>query len=294
MATARKFSAEEQRKLLAELEVPFDPAMVKWKVVRRARSGRRGAVLPFADPRAYTDRLNQVLTPAGWGRSYALSTLSNLTRRLWDGKSISTGKVLVTSTVSIHRLGSHVGNGEAWADREHSVTTAEAQAFKRACACFGLGRYLYRFREVWVSLNRYGEPIKTPVLPDWALPPGFSASRSGQHARGPLDQRLTVKIESFREVLGDSIYTEILTRSGHSHQAGLIPNATLQKNVLEWMESASRGFDKARTLAEAAGEPKVMAITNSMNINSLLDISSLETLRCLVDMLDASIRQDAA
>jgi hypothetical protein len=65
MATARKFSAEEQRKLLAELEVPFDPAMVKWKVVRRARSGRRGAVLPFADPRAYTDRLNQVLTTAG-------------------------------------------------------------------------------------------------------------------------------------------------------------------------------------------------------------------------------------
>ncbi len=112
MATARKLSAEEQRKLLAELEVPFDPAMVKWKVVRRAHSGRRGAVLPFADPRAYTDRLNQVLTPAGWGRTYTLSTLSNLTRRLWDGKLISTGKVLVTSTVSVHRLGSHVGNGE--------------------------------------------------------------------------------------------------------------------------------------------------------------------------------------
>jgi hypothetical protein len=124
MATAREFSAEEQRKLLAELEVPFDPAMVKWKVVRRAHSGRRGAVLPFADPRAYTDRLNQALTPAGWGRTYTLSTLSNLTRRLWDGKLISTGKVLVTSTVSVHGLGSHVGNGEAWADREHAVTAA--------------------------------------------------------------------------------------------------------------------------------------------------------------------------
>ena len=58
MANTRKFSAEEQRKVLAELEVPFDPVMVEWKVVRRARSGRRGAVLPFADPRAYTDRLN--------------------------------------------------------------------------------------------------------------------------------------------------------------------------------------------------------------------------------------------
>ena len=294
MATTRRFTAEEQRKLLAELEVPFDPAMVKWKVVRRAHSGRRGAVLPFADPRAYTDRLNQVLTPAGWGRTYTLSTLSNLTRRLWDGKLISTGKVLVTSTVSVHRLGSHVGNGEAWADREHAVTAAEAQAFKRACACFSLGRYLYRFREVWVSLNRHGEPISSPVLPDWGLPPGFSASRPDRHARGPLDQRLTAKIEGFRELLGDAIYTEILTRSGHSHQAGLIPNATLQKNVLHWMESASRGFDKARALAETVGEAKFMAITDSMNISSMLEIASLETLRCLVDTLDASIGQDAA
>jgi hypothetical protein len=104
MATARKFSAEEQRELLAQLEVPFDPVMVEWKVVRRARSGRRGAVLPFVDPRAYTDRLNQALTTAGWNRTFALSTLSNLTRRLWDGSSISTGKVLVSGTVTINRL----------------------------------------------------------------------------------------------------------------------------------------------------------------------------------------------
>jgi len=157
-----------------------------------------------------------------------------------------------------------------------------------------LGRYLYRFREVWVSLNRHGEPISSPVLPDWGLPPGFSASRPDRHARGPLDQRLTAKIEGFRELLGDAIYTEILTRSGHSHQAGLIPNATLQKNVLHWMESASRGFDKARALAETVGEAKFMAITDSMNISSMLEIASLETLRCLVDTLDASIGQDAA
>ena len=294
MATARKFSAEEQRELLAQFEVPFDPAMVEWKVVRRARSGRRGAVLPFVDPRAYTDRLNQALTTAGWNRTFALSTLSNLTRRMWDGSSISTGKVLVSGTVTINRLGSHPGNGEAWADRDHAVTAAEAQAFRRACAGFGLGRYLYHFREVWVPLNRYGEPLSKPTLPDWALPPGFSASRPSRDARGPLDQHLTAKIESFRELLGDSIYTEILIRSGHSQQAGLIPNATLQKNVLEWMESASRGFARARALAETLGEAKFMTVIDGMNIASMVDISSLETLRLLVDTLAGCVRQDAA
>jgi len=53
------------------------------------------------------DRLNQVLTTAGWNRTFTLSTISNLTRRLWDGSSISTGKVLVSATVTINRLGSH-------------------------------------------------------------------------------------------------------------------------------------------------------------------------------------------
>jgi hypothetical protein len=251
MATVRKFSVEEQRKVLAELEVPFDPAMVEWKVVRRARSGRRGAVLPFADPRAYTDRLNQVLTTAGWSRAFTLSTLSNLTRRLWDGKCISTGKVLVSGTVTINRLGSQPGNGEAWADRDHAVTAAEARAFKRACAGFGLGRYLYRFREVWVALNRYSEPISKPTLPDWALPPGFSASRRGQDARGPLDQGLTAKIESFREVLGGSIYTEILARSGHSHQAGLIPK---RDDAKERPRMDGIGFERVRQSASTSGD----------------------------------------
>jgi hypothetical protein len=202
--------------------------------------------------------------------------------------------VVVSGIVTINRLGSHPGNGEAWADREHAVTAAEAQAFKRSCVGFGLGRYLYRFREVWVSLNRYGEPISTPVLPDWALPPGVSSARQHQDTRGSLDQQLTAKIESFLDVLGEPIYTEVLIRSGHSHQAALIPNATLQRNVLEWMESASRGFDKARALAERLGEAKFIAITDSLNISSMVNIASLETLKRLVDTLTTSVRQDAA
>ena len=31
-------------------------------------------ILPFADPRAYTDRLNELFTPSGWTREYTIST----------------------------------------------------------------------------------------------------------------------------------------------------------------------------------------------------------------------------
>jgi ATPase family protein associated with various cellular activities (AAA) len=41
----------------------------------------------------------------------------------------------------------------------------EAQAFKRSCACFGLGRYLYHFEGVWVDLDDRKRPRNTPRLP---------------------------------------------------------------------------------------------------------------------------------
>ena len=55
MATT-KFTDADREKLFAQLEVPFDPAQVKWRVMRTSNDGRSGLVLPFADPRAYTDR----------------------------------------------------------------------------------------------------------------------------------------------------------------------------------------------------------------------------------------------
>src|SRR5260370_35160586 len=61
-------------------------------------------------------------------------------------------------------------------------SSARALALVWVGTCTASGRYGSP------SLNRYGDPITTPVLPDWALRPGFSASSHGQHARGPLDQ----------------------------------------------------------------------------------------------------------
>jgi len=81
----------------------------------------------------------------------------------------------------------------------------EAQAFKRACTCFGLGRYLYNFAEMWVPLNEYRQPIKLPPFPQWALPKasrstGASDSRPPVVQRGPIDQKTTGEIEGFRRI----------------------------------------------------------------------------------------------
>ena len=95
--------------------------------------------------------------------------MSNISR-VKKGESLLSGKVLVTCTVTVIGLWSHCGNGEKWADDDNSVTSADAQAFKRACSCFGLGRYFYDVPAIWVDLDQNRQPVKTPVLSAWALP----------------------------------------------------------------------------------------------------------------------------
>jgi hypothetical protein len=157
------------RKVLAELEIPFPPEQVQWRVMNTSNDKKRGQIVPYADPRAYTDRLNALFSPQGWTRDYRVETMNNITR-VKKGETIVTGKVLVTCTVTIAGLGSHSGTGEEWADDDNGFTAADAQAFKRACCQFGLGRYFYDFVAPWVDLDQHRQPRKTPPLPAWAIP----------------------------------------------------------------------------------------------------------------------------
>ena len=99
-------NTQEVADVLLRLEEPFDEDEVRWVVAATSRDGRKGRVTPYANPRAYTDRLNEVLTASGWTRQYTVHTISPLTRLKKD-QAIQTGKVLVTCTVTIAGIGSH-------------------------------------------------------------------------------------------------------------------------------------------------------------------------------------------
>lgn len=302
MATEEvKATAAETEARFAQLAEPFDPSEIKWRVTHTTKDGSRGAVIAYADPRAYTDRLNQLFTPTGWTRSYDVATLSAVTRMKRD-KQIQTGKVLVTCTLTIEGLGCHAGSGEEWADEDNAMTSAEAQAFKRAASCFGLGRYLYNFVEMWVPLNEYRQPTQFPSLPKWALPNGIQAgkthpasgARPAAVQRGPIDQKTTARIEGFRRILGDPIYGEILWRVAQARQANAIPNTQLQTNVAEAMERASRGFSKVHSLAERIGETSFVAILDRLRIETMTTIPRLEMLKTLVAELEREAARTAA
>jgi hypothetical protein len=300
MATQETKPNQEVAALLLRLAEPFEVSEIKWRVTHTNKDGSRGALIAFADPRAYTDRLNTLFTPTGWTRSYEISTVSSVTRMKKD-KLIQTGKVLVTCTLTISGLGCHSGSGEEWADEENAMTSAEAQAFKRSASCFGLGRYLYNLCEMWVPLDEHRRPIEYPLLPEWALPKsdgksdrGESGANHGPIQHGPIDQRVTTKIEGFRSGLGNPIFGEILWRVARARKANAIPNAQLQSSVAEAMERASRGVRKARSISESITDTVVVSVLDRLGIESMDAIPSLAVLKELVRELERLAGNPAA
>jgi hypothetical protein len=179
----------------------------------------------------------------------------------------------------------------------------EAQAFKRACTCFGLGRYLYNFAEMWVPLNEYRQPVNLPALPQWALPKGSGAEgkinpvsgpRPPVVQRGPIGQKTTARIEGFRRILGDPIYGEILWRVARAGRANAVPNAQLQADVSEAMERAARGIRKAHSLAEEIGDTQFVSVLDRLKIRSMTTIRNLEALKLLVLELENLAARQAA
>ena len=127
-----------------------------------------------------------------------------------------------------------------------------AQAFKRACSGFGLGRYFYNFPEMWVDIDEPKQPKNTPKLPSWALPKGYKAANPPQTSetsgkenktrppvhKGPLDASITTKIEGFRRELGDALFGSILAMA-RARSAGRFQISIVQQNMLKWMESGA-------------------------------------------------------
>ena len=181
------------------LELPFRAAEITWRVLGDGeKTDGEARIIPYAYRAAYMRRLDILFGPGGWTQSFSMTTVSNIQRSKKINKAyamITTGKILVTSTITLEGFGTRSSTGEGWADDENGTTRAQAQAFRRACAEFGLGRYL-RELEGWnckVPVNAKGY-FKRPhfsVLPDSAIHPSEVAeaqdvrSRTAKSSRKP-------------------------------------------------------------------------------------------------------------
>jgi hypothetical protein len=296
-------SAERVKELVAALEVPFDQSQIDWWVMNTTKGQQpaRGQVVPYADQRAYTDRLNALFTPAGWTRKYTIHTSANFERSK-DQKIAA--KVLVTCELTIFGLGSHSATGEEWADDDNSCTAAEAQSFKRACSCFGLGRYLYYFSRTWVDLDDRKRPKSVPQLAGWATPAGWleglrpscagkqkpvertDAGNGGNGHSARANRDVLREIERMERVVGKRMYRGLLKCVAKVWNPKDIQDPAVQERVLARMQAAERGLRRAEAARDKAGLAAFAAILGSLRLSSLDQVDSLKTLQEIVAGLE--------
>jgi hypothetical protein len=263
-------------------------------------------VVPYADQRAYTDRLNSLFSPAGWTRKYVVHCSANFERSK-DQKMVA--KVFVTCELMVFGLGLHSATGEEWADDQNACTSAEAQAFKRACTCFGLGRYLYYYAGTWVDLDERKRPKTVPALSAWATPEGWRQGlRPQQKGDSPNSDPLTnakpstdcgsaepssliLQIEALAEPLGKRMYRGLLKRIARVWNPRDIQDAALQQQVLAHMQAAERGFRRLDAALDRVGPEALTQILRSQKLQSIDQVDNLQTLREIVLALEAAAQE---
>jgi hypothetical protein len=310
VTAAPQYSADRIKELVTALEVPFDPFLIEWRVTSTTKNQQpvRGQVIPYANQRAYTDRLNALLTPAGWTRRYTIHTSANFERSK-DQKIAA--KVLVTCELTIFGIGSHSATGEEWADDDNAGTSAEAQSFKRACSCFGLGRYLYYFTGTWVDLDDRKRPKTIPKLAGWATPAGWleglrphvagdskpperatdtNGGNGHSHHKGTDASTqcgdLVREIEQMEQALGKRMYRGLLKTVARVWNPKDIQDPALQAKVLAHMQAAERGFRRAEAARDKAGLAAFAGILGSLKLSSLERVDNLKTLQEIVVALE--------
>jgi hypothetical protein len=130
-----KSEAKTLKDVYDQLTAPFPPELVELRPGATTKDGKRALALPYVDMRDYQNRLDQVCGPDGWSVSY----------RPW-------GKRAVICTLTILGI-TREDVGEAGTADENAATIAVAQAFKRTCTGFGLGRYLYSLPQIWADYD---------------------------------------------------------------------------------------------------------------------------------------------
>lgn len=137
--------------LLNQLKNPFNPKQLKWRVGATNKEKTKGIALAYIDSRDVMKRLDDVCGPDRW-QSKLTRTGDGFTCELgikfndeWVWKSNSAGDTKV-----------------------ESIKGGASDAFKRAAAVWGVGRYLYYLPKIRVELDEYKKLKEIPELPDWA------------------------------------------------------------------------------------------------------------------------------
>lgn len=184
------------------LRAPFRASDIDFRPGATTKDKTKAIGLAYVDKRIYEDRLDEFIGAENWSVEY---------RQIGDKGVICRLTIYGVVREDV---------GEFASDDVATFPTAVAQAFKRACSAFGLGRYLYSLPQVWAeydadrrrftdagmahlrkSLNVQPTPATTPAPTAVAAQTKPSASPVKPPQGTGQNQRMIARIESLLEML---------------------------------------------------------------------------------------------
>lgn len=165
----------DSKNMMDKLQSPFLPDEIEWRV--GATNGKpkanppvvatKGIALAYVTNRAIQNRLDNVFGAFGWKNEFAE----------WKGKSQICG-ISVWDEDKKEWVTKYDGADDSNMD---GTKGGLSDAMKRAAYQWGIGRYLYKLPQIWVSLKNGKYLAETPQLPPWALPEECKAPNSEGH-----------------------------------------------------------------------------------------------------------------
>ena len=154
--------------IFEQLKAPFHPDQIQFRAgaTNNKDNPTRAMALAFIDAREIMDRLDEVVGPQHWQE---VTTMTD------NGTAVCT-----LSVRFVDEWIAKTGVCGASEDKGGEGGTATI-AFKRAAVRWGIGRYLYGLRNVWVPCEKSGRYVKLledPQLPADMLPEGFTYEKT--------------------------------------------------------------------------------------------------------------------
>lgn len=140
-----------------ELIEPFNPYNVEFRAGAVSYDKKSAMALAFVDPREYQFRLDEVVGPGHWSVNYTQIGDAGIICRLQITGTDKNGNQLTAVREEV---------GEFETNDRSRWPNASSQAFKRACASFGLGRYLYSLKQRYFPIKEMGENTYNPRFAD--------------------------------------------------------------------------------------------------------------------------------
>lgn len=239
---------------------------------------KRGQLVAYADQRAYTDRLNDIFGEWGWTRTYNVQVAQNFERSLNKGanghkQSVICAKVVVVSTVTVNGLGSHTGVGEEWwTTIRYARRGTGIQARLRLLRPWPLP---VRSRQGVGDPDQYNRPVRSPNLPEWAIPTHLrrqpqpqtrpQSAPPAQPRQGLVQQETLADVKRLCETVGFGLSKFALQKYGCVTDPSKIGFAKLT-TVLDKLTDMAKGVERLREASAKLGDGRYAAICRELNL----------------------------